>query len=292
MKILVFGGTGMLGHKLVQTLGQRFEVWTTVRKAFNEIEAYGIFRQERTFTEIDVLSDLSVVEPIRAVLPDVVVNAVGTIKQVPHAKDEITTLGTNTLFPLKLASLSVQHNFRLISISTDCVFSGLKGNYRETDKPDARDLYGLSKLLGEVSAGGCLTLRTSMVGRELEGQNSLVEWFLGNRGRLVDGWANAIYSGFSTLELARIIGDIIDHHPGLRGLYHVSSRPISKYALLSLLNDAYRAQVEISRSEEVTIDRSLDSTRFREATGYEPPSWPDMVSTMADDPTPYDTFHA
>ncbi|MBP9664969.1 MAG: sugar nucleotide-binding protein, partial [Pyrinomonadaceae bacterium] len=177
-----------------------------------------------------------------------------------------------------------------ISVSTDCVFSGRKGNYSESDEPDARDLYGLSKLLGEVKAGNCLTLRTSMIGRELNSQNSLVEWFLSNRGGRVDGWTKAIYSGFPTLELAKIIGDIIEFSPDLRGMYHVSSDPVSKFDLLQLLDDAYGARVEITPSEKVVIDRSLDSTVFREITGYAPPTWAEMVAAMAADPTPYDEF--
>jgi dTDP-4-dehydrorhamnose reductase len=292
MKVLIFGGTGMLGHKLVQVLGRRFEVFATIRATFDDVERYGIFDRSRTVENIDVLSDDAVAAAIRSVSPDVVVNAVGVIKQLPEAKDEVTALGINTMFPLKLARLANDEGFRLISISTDCVFTGSKGNYTEDDAPDARDLYGLSKLLGEVAAGNCLALRTSMIGRELNSKHSLVEWFLSNRGERVDGWTKAIYSGFTTNELARIVENVIESLPDLRGLYHVSSEPVAKFELLRLLNSTFDTGVEIVPSDQVVIDRSLNSTRFREATGYTPPSWPEMVAQMAADPTPYDAFHA
>lgn len=281
----------MLGHKLVQVLGRRFEVWTTIRTSFTDAERYGIFDRERTIAEVDVLSDEALKAALSATQPDVVINAVGVIKQAPEAKDPVTTLRINTLFPLRLASMVSERGSRFISVSTDCVFTGRKGNYSESDEPDARDLYGLSKLLGEVKAGNCLTLRTSMIGRELNSQNSLVEWFLSNRSGRVDGWTKAIYSGFPTLELAKIIGDIIEFSPDLRGMYHVSSDPVSKFDLLQLLDDAYGAGVEIAPSEKVVIDRSLDSAVFREITGYAPPTWAEMVAAMAADATPYDEFH-
>lgn len=291
MRILVFGGTGMLGHKLVQVLGRRFDMWAAVRRPFAEVERFGIFDGARCIDQVDVMDEGSVRRAIDAAKPDAVINAVGIIKQRPEAKDEVTTLGINTLFPLKLAALGETRGFRLITISTDCVFSGSKGDYSEADEPDARDLYGLSKWLGEVSAGNCLTLRTSIIGRELESTASLVEWFLSKRNGEVEGWTRAIYSGFPSIEMAKIIGDVIEFHPDLRGLYHVSSEPVSKFDLLELVNDAYDANIKITPSEKVTIDRSLDSTRFRDAAGYQPPAWPDMVSAMADDPTPYDMFH-
>lgn len=292
MKILVFGATGMLGHKLAQVLGRRYEVWATVRRSFSDIEHFGMFDRERTIENVDVLNEASVAEAVDAAEPDVVVNAIGIIKQLDAAKDEITALAVNTLFPLKLAAITEQRGSRLISISTDCVFDGRRGMYTEADTPDARDLYGISKHLGEVRTGNALTLRTSMIGRELASQNSLVEWFLSNRGGRVDGYARAIYSGFPTSELASLIGDIIESHQDLRGLFHVSSEAISKFDLLGLLNAAHNADVEIVPSEEVVIDRSLDSTAFRKATGYKPPTWSDMVAEMAADPTPYDDFHA
>ena len=162
--------------------------------------------------------------------------------------------------------------------------------YVEDDAPDADDLYGRSKLLGEVSGTNCLTLRTSLIGRELKTAHGLVEWFLSNRGGSVRGYTNAIFSGFPTLILGDIITNVIERHPDLSGVYHVSSEPISKFQLLCMLRDAYQIPVEIEPFPNISIDRTLDSSRFLAATGYQPPPWQEMIRTMVNDPTPYEAW--
>jgi dTDP-4-dehydrorhamnose reductase len=290
MKVLILGGNGMLGHKLVQKLGEKFEVWTTVRASFNAIEQYGIFDRERTLQNIDVASPDAVQQNISNVKPDVVVNAIGVIKQLPTSKDVITTLTANSIFPQQLAELSADLGFRLICIGTDCVFLGTKGRYTEDDPADALDLYGRSKYFGEVVGANCLTLRTSIIGRELQTSHSLVEWFLGNRGKTVNGYVNAIYSGFPTIILADIISDLIFNFKDLNGLYHVSSEPINKFDLLNLINDAYKAEIEIKPFEDFHIDRSLDSSKFSHATGFKSRPWKEMIKIMADDSTLYELW--
>lgn len=280
----------MLGHKLVQVLGERFEVWTTLHGSFEEVRRSGIFDPEQTLEGVDVTNDRALRAAIDRAQPEVIVNAVGIIKQQPESKDVVRTLTINSIFPHELAALAGSAGSRLILISTDCVFDGNKGNYNEEDVADALDLYGQSKHLGEVTAENCLTLRTSIIGRELSGTHSLVEWFLSNRGKTVKGFVNAIYSGFPTIVFADIISSLITEHVRLDGLYHVSSDPIDKYTLLKLVNDAYDAGITIEPFEDFRIDRSLDSTRFREATRFEPPTWESMIERMADDPTPYDTL--
>jgi dTDP-4-dehydrorhamnose reductase len=229
-------------------------------------------------------------ESIEIVRPDVVINAVGIIKQLPDSKNVITTLTVNSIFPHRLAELSAEFGFRLITLSTDCVFSGSQGNYSEDDTPDATDLYGKSKNLGEVTAENCLTLRTSIIGHELGTSHSLVDWFLSNRGGKVNGYANAIYSGFPTVVFAGIIDNLIRHQRELFGLYHVSSDPIGKYDLLRLIDERYGSHIEIERFEDFRIDRSLDSTRFRNETGFSPLSWPEMIDLMAADAQIYDKW--
>jgi len=287
MRILIFGGKGMLGHKLVQVLGKSFEVWTTIRGAYEDVERFGIFEKHRTIEGIDAHDLHSVQQAVRDSRPDVVINAVGIIKQMPSSKDVIKTLTVNSIFPHRLSELANDVGFRLITISTDCVFDGQKGSYVEEDAPNALDLYGRSKNLGEVLADNCLTLRTSIIGRELETAHSLVEWFLGSEGKNVEGFGNAIYSGFPTIVFADIIEDLIVNQPKLNGLYHVSSEPISKYDLLKLLKKHYKSNIEIERFGDFRIDRSLDSTKFRNATGFSPANWNQMIGKMADDPTPY-----
>lgn len=283
MKILIIGGGGMLGHKLVQVWQDRYNVWTTVRNNFQHYERYKIYKRERTFENVNIQNISSVKETIEQIKPNVVVNAVGIIKQISLAKNVINTLSINSIFPHQLSELAEEFQFRLINISTDCVFSGQKGNYSESDLADAHDLYGKSKHFGEVVTGNCLTLRTSIIGRELETSHSLVEWFLSNRGKSVKGFVNAIYTGFPTVILADVLSNLIENFPNLCGLYHVSSEPINKFNLLSLINEAYQAEVEIEPFEDFVIDRSLDSNKFREATGFEPVKWSEMIRRMAAD---------
>jgi len=287
MKILIIGGSGMLGHKLVEVWQDRFNVWTTIRNNFQQYERYKIFNRDKTFENINIQNISLVRETIKQIKPNVVVNAVGVIKQVPLAKNIIDTLTINSIFPHQVSELSEEFQFRLINISTDCVFSGEKGNYSECDLADAHDLYGKSKHLGEVSTGNCLTLRTSIIGRELETAHSLVEWFLGNRGKSIKGFINAIYTGFPTVVLADILSNLIENYPDLCGLYHVSSEPINKFNLLTLINEAYQAEIEIEPFEDFVIDRSLDSSKFREATGFEPINWIEMIRIMAADNVVY-----
>ncbi len=290
MRILVFGGNGMLGHKLVQILRENFDVWATIHGNYSAVERYGIFDSDRTIGSVDVTDLGSVRKAIETARPDVVINSVGIIKQVPALQDVLQTLAVNSVFPHRIASLSDEYGFRLITISTDCVFDGKKGNYSESDIADAGDLYGISKLLGEVVGDNCLTIRTSIIGRELASSHSIVEWFLSHRGSSVKGFTKAIYTGFSTIAFGKILSAVISDHPEVKGLYHVSSEPITKFELLHLLNEHYQANVLIEPADDYVIDRSLDSSRFRLATGFEPADWNEMIKTMAADPTPYDSW--
>ena len=283
MKILVFGAGGMLGHKLVQVLSSSNEVYGTFRGDAIDHPSLEAVPRDRFITRVDAQDEASVRRAIEMTRPDVVINAIGIIKQLPDSKNVITTLTINSIFPHRLAQLAEEFGFRLITISTDCVFAGNRGNYSEDDIPDAFDLYGKSKNLGEVTSQNCLTLRTSIIGHELGTAHSLVDWFLSNRGGKVKGYANAIYSGFPTVVFASIIDNLIREHPALSGLYHVSSDAVGKYDLLRLINEAYNAEITIERDEEFRIDRSLDSTRFRNETGFKPEDWKIMIDTMAAD---------
>jgi dTDP-4-dehydrorhamnose reductase len=225
--------------------------------------------------DFDRLIDLFAVER-----PDVVINCVGVIKQLAAAKDPLVSIAINSLFPHRLARLASTSNARLIQISTDCVFTGRRGNYRESDSPDAEDLYGRSKLLGEVDYPNSITLRTSIVGHEIGSSVSLIDWFLSEPGPQVCGYRNAIYTGLPTVELARVMRDVVIPRPDLRGVWHVSSDPISKYDLLCLVAKTYGKNIEILPDDSVRIDRSLDGTRFREASGYVAAGWADLVRLM------------
>lgn len=289
-RVLILGGAGMLGHKLAQTFGDEFDTWTTLRSPLRKYERFGIFDPQKTLTGVDVADFDTVVGAVAASRPDVIINCVGIIKQLPTAEDPMISISVNSLLPHRLQRLALAAGARLIHISTDCVFRGDKGMYTEDDPSDALDLYGRSKFLGETRGPGAVTLRTSIIGRELETRSGLVEWFLSNKGGRVGGFTRAIYTGFSTLAMARVLRLVIARHPDLTGTWQVSSDPISKYDLLLLLKQTYGLDVEVAPQDAVQIDRSLDSSRFRALTGYAPPSWPEMVKELAADPTPYDTW--
>lgn len=282
----------MLGHKLAQQWRGRFDLAVTFRGSANEYARYGLFEGARTFSHVDASSFDAIVRAIATVKPDAVVNCIGVIKQLPTATDPIISIETNSLFPHRLANLCAAAGARLVHISTDCVFSGSRGNYNESDVSDAQDLYGRSKFLGEVNAANAITLRTSIIGRELRSTSGLVEWFLSQRGKSVQGWTRAIYTGLTTNVLSRVIADVLEHHRDLHGVYQVASEVIDKYALLTLIRDAYRVKITIEPFEGVEIDRSLNGGRFRAATGFVAPAWSDMVGEMANDPTPYDQWRS
>lgn len=289
-KILIFGGMGMLGHKLIQEFSADFDVSFTIRSRKKDVEKLDFVNKAEVFESIDVEDILRVEQVINKARPGVVINAVGIIKQLPESKNDLLSLNINSIFPRRLAQLSEKYDFRLINISTDCVFSGEKGNYSENDFADAEDLYGKSKLLGETSGKNSLTIRTSIIGRELFTNHSLLEWFLFNQKNTVKGFTKAVFSGFPTLILSEIIKEIITNYPKLEGLYHISSQPISKYDLLCLIKEKYNLSVEIKPFDDFKIDRSLDSAKFRKLTGFVPTAWGKMIERMAFDPTPYDKW--
>ena len=293
MKILILGGGGMLGHKLVQQWRERFEVWTTVRGNYSAVERFGLFDREKTISFVTAENFDSIIHAFGVVQPDVVVNCIGVIKQLEAAKDPTLTLSINAIFPHRVAALCKASGARFVTLGTDCVFSGTRGNYLETETPDAVDLYGQSKHWGEVVAGdNCLTVRTSIIGRELGTAHSLADWFLSNRGlgKTLKGFTRAIYTGFPTIVLADILADIIETKPNVNGLWHISSDPINKFDLLQLINREFKANLAIEPDTDFHCDRSLNSERYRAEFNFKPPSWTQLIKQMADDPTPYDDW--
>lgn len=280
MRVMVLGVTGMLGNAMLRVLSANLglNVYGTVRSERSLRYFSGNFSSQ-IIVGIDVENYDSLVKAFAAVRPDVVVNCIGLVKQLVGANDPLQAVPINTLLPHRLAALCQATGARLVHISTDCVFAGTKGNYLESDFPDAHDLYGRSKLLGEVDYPHAITLRTSIIGHELTGQKSLVGWFLAQQGP-VKGFTRAIFSGLPTVELARVVCDFILPHPELHGLYHVAAKPINKFDLLKLVAKTYSKAIEIIPADELIINRSLNADRFRRATGYMPPEWPVLVQRM------------
>lgn len=280
MRVLILGGDGMLGHQLLLRLGRSHDARVTLRREAVAYSKWPMFDAHSAYFGIDVREAGRLAQAIADFRPQAVVNAVGIVKQRPEAQEAIASIELNALLPHRLALLCADAGARLVHMSTDCVFSGDRGGYTEDDACDARDLYGLSKRLGEVTGKDCLTLRTSIIGPELARKGGLLEWFLAQRG-VVNGYTGAIYSGFTTLEMARITERILVSHPGLAGLYHVASMPISKYDLLCAIRDALGLETQIAPYSDFRCDRSLDSRRFARETGYVAPDWAQMVAELA-----------
>lgn len=281
MKILILGASGMLGSAVfkVFSLDSSHQVWGSLRSPAN-IKYFPKTCSGRLLTGVDVLDQDSLATVLSSVRPDVVINCVGLIKQLADAKDPLSALPINAMLPHRLARLCTLSGARLIHVSTDCVFSGLKGEYLESDHSDAEDLYGKSKYIGELhDYPNAITLRTSIIGHELSSSYALVDWFLAQEGS-VRGFSKAIFSGLPTVELARVMKDFVLPHPELNGLYHVAAEPIAKLDLLTLIARQYGKTIEIRPDASLVIDRSLNSERFTQATGYKAPSWPQLVELM------------
>jgi dTDP-4-dehydrorhamnose reductase len=291
VRIVVLGAGGMLGHKMFQTLRQRFaNTLGTIRGTTGD-QAHcriGLFQKGNLIEKVDVMNQAALAACLRSHRPEFVVNCIGIIKQRPDAHSHLASIAINALLPHQLAELCREWGGRLVHFSTDCVFSGKRGNYAEDDPSDAEDLYGKTKFLGEVDAPSALTLRTSIIGRELSEFSSLLEWFLGQKDGTVRGFTRALYSGVTTNFLARLVADIIADHPSLNGLYQVTSPTISKYDLLCLLRQVYGLSTQIVVDDTFFCDRSMRGDKLRAAIGYKCPSWPDLCAELADDPTPYE----
>ncbi|MGA2260232.1 MAG: SDR family oxidoreductase [Acidobacteriota bacterium] len=295
MKALILGGEGMLGHKMFQILRARYS--DTGCTIFGSLA-------EPFYRRIDLLQtgfvlervnamDLSVLgQTLASLKPEFIVNCIGIVKQREEAKSAIPSITLNSLLPHKLAEYARAWGGRVIHFSTDCVFSGNKGRYTEEDPSDAEDLYGRSKYLGEVPDENALTLRTSIIGRELSQFKSLLEWFLAQRGKTTKGFRKVIYSGVTTNYISELVGRVISEHPTLHGLYQVTSPPISKHELLCRLRDAYQLDVEIQPYDGEVSDRSMIGEKFIHATGYRYPTWRELIAQLVNDPTPYKNWRS
>jgi dTDP-4-dehydrorhamnose reductase len=288
MRVLVLGVNGMLGHRVARTLGGEIEVWGTTRDT--ALPADGIIDPARHLAGVSAAHFPTVTRALARARPDVVVNCVGIVKQRSAAKSAVPSIEVNSLFPHRLAAACADTGTRVIHLSTDCVFTGSRGMYTEADTPDASDLYGRSKLLGELTEPGCLTMRTSIVGWQLSEFTGLLDWYAAHRGTSIDGYRRVFFSGLTTEALARLIGDVILNHPDLEGMYHVSVDRIDKLSLLTRLDALLGWNTRITPVDEPVMDRSLDSSRFRAAAGWEPPSWDELLAGLAADRSWYDAL--
>ena len=287
MRVLILGASGMLGHKLWQTFSGELDTYAGVRQSCQAYARYGLFNPDRLVEYLNIQDFDTCIRAFGRVKPDVVINCIGIIKQVSSVTPAVDFIRVNSLFPHQLAELCAISGVRLIQFSTDCVFSGRQGMYTEEDIPDPIDIYGRSKLLGEVSGEYCLTIRTSMLGRELERSISLLEWFLNQPDQRIKGYTRAIFNGLTTCALAKVVLQVVTQWPDLTGLYHVSAQAVSKYDLLMQIREAFQIKTLIEPFDEFQVDRSLDSSRFRRQTGIVIPGWDEMIQGLVSDGTPY-----
>ena len=279
--ILILGATGMLGHALYNFLSKEsnLRVFGTIRNE-DSLILFSKAQAKNIITGVDAQNFDTVFAALTKIKPQIVINCIGIIKHISLADEVLKTVPINTLFPHHLAIATKKMNARLILVSTDCVFSGEKGNYAESDPADCKTVYGISKYLGEISnQKNILTIRTSIIGHELRGGHSLVNWFL-NQKDVATGYDNAIYSGLPTIELAHIIRDLIIPNNTLWGLYHIASKPISKFDLLALIAQIYGKKIKLKKSIAPNINRSLNCNKFKKVTGYKPKTWKRLITEM------------
>jgi dTDP-4-dehydrorhamnose reductase len=280
MKILILGISGMLGHRIFKQLTSNplLEVYGTLRRRKNNFFAYKDQINRRIF-EIDVSDFLDFSFLISNLKPNIIINCIGIIKQNVLSDNLQDSLTINSLFPHKLASLAFKNGSRVIHISTDCVFSGKKGGYVEEDLSDVSDSYGISKFLGELHYPHTITLRTSIIGHEIDTNVGLLEWFL-SQDNEINGYSKAVFSGFTTNELSKVIEKHLLFNCQLSGLYHLATRPIDKFNLLCMIKEIYKKNISILNDQSYVIDRSLNSAKFESISGYKPPEWKSLILNM------------
>lgn len=282
-RVLVLGASGMLGSTLFRAFSRnlQFETFGSLREASSK-RYFVPELHDALIPNVHLDGESGLLTAFAVAKPDVVINCIGIIKQLPNANDHLESLAINATLPHRLAKYCDVTGARLVHFSTDCVFSGKQGLYKEEDFPDAYDLYGRTKFLGEVAYENSVTLRTSIIGHELNRSKSLVDWFLSQSGE-VKGFSKAVFSGLPTIEVARVVKEYVIPNPKLSGLYHLSVDPINKYDLLNLVATKYGIAIKITRDNNLVIDRSLNSDRFRTATGFKPKPWPELINDMHED---------
>ncbi|WP_080762118.1 dTDP-4-dehydrorhamnose reductase family protein [Chromobacterium violaceum] len=280
MKVLVLGASGMLGNAIFHSFSKNpaYQIHGVCRN-LGKLPINTVWKKEKILCIEDIMSREHLYQIFNAVKPDVVINCIGIVKQLNSASDPLQCIPINSILPHMLADLCQTFSARLVHFSTDCVFSGKLGNYHESDFPDAKDLYGRSKLLGEVEYDNSITLRTSIIGRELNSAHSLLDWFLSQEHE-VKGYRRAIFSGLPTTEIAKLLEDKILPNKKLSGLFHLSAEPINKYELLKYCTAIFDKKISITPDDTLVVDRSLNSNRLREEISYTPPSWPELLRDL------------
>lgn len=284
MKILILGANGMIGHRVLLEANSQFgtEVYGATRRSLDVFlgnKAFG----SNLVENIDVLDWASLENLLHSIRPDVIVNAVGLTLRREKISDLSYAMEINSLYPHKLSNWAAANKSRVIHFSTDCVFGGESGHYTELSLPTAKDNYGKTKFLGEITNNSSLTLRFSCIGQELDVKSELLEWFLAQKGKAIRGFTRAMYSGVTSLVVARETCRIISDFKDLTGLYQISSEPISKYDLLLLAKKHFNIDIKIEAFEGFISDKTLVSEKYSAKTGFKCQSWEAMMQELAND---------
>ena len=284
MKILILGGNGMIGHKVYQIISEKYtDTWVLFKKKYIDIPSHDLFKKNKIIDNFDLSNFENLIKLLNNLNPDYIINAAGiTIRRGLNICVSKTIL-INSALPNVLDEWVTTKNKRLIHFSTDCVFSGKNGFYNEKSIPDGEDLYSRTKALGEINSTNTLTLRGSMIGRELENKTELLEWFLNQKNHKINGFNKASYSGITTISMAKLVLRIIDEYPKMSGLYNVSSSEISKYSLLQLLNSHFNNNVDVILDDSYSSNKTLDSTLFYKKTGFKKEDWQELVLELKKD---------
>ena len=281
----------MLGHMLVRVLSEHHQViGTTSSKYDSKSPLARILDKANWIDQVDVRNWQTVESAINHSKPNVLINCVGVIKQKMDSGNIMDAILINSLVPHQLAATCEKLDIRFIHFSTDCVFEGTPGIKYTSYTPNATDLYGTTKRLGEVNYAPAITLRTGFVGRQLSGAEGLFEWVLSQKGKAVSGYQNAIYSGLTTMALSRVIQQVIEVQPTLSGLYQVASNRINKFDLITQLNESLQLDLSIAKNTEFMCDRSMDGTEFTNSTNIQIPSWEEMLTEFAADQDFYNSI--
>lgn len=280
LKIFVLGSTGMLGHALCDALIERkeYEVYSFGRRTLKEFGLNSHEKIKEFILDVNSEWENEFINIINNVRPDFIINCIGVVKQLVFENELQNSININSIFVQKLDKIvNNSERTNLIHLSTDCVFSGNKGSYIENDIVDPVDIYGITKALGEIkNSKRTLTIRTSIIGREIDRKIGLLEWLLSQNDNVIKGYDKFIFSGLTTYSLSNVIIDTILEN-FIPGLMHISSEPISKYDLLNKIKSEFKLAVKINKSNEPICDRSLDSTYFKNLYNYRILSWDEMI---------------
>lgn len=291
MRIVILGGGGMLGHKMWQGLAAHFkDTYVTLRKAKTYYDKTGLFKNNQVIDNLDLADIKKLNNVLDELNPDVIVNCAGVTIRSKEGENVIASININALLPHYLLNWCKKKSARVIHFSTVCVFDGATGGYVEESLPNAQDLYGRTKMLGDLLDEQAITLRSSFIGREIEGKAELLEWFLSQRSKQIKGYRQAIFTGVTTKVMVDITKDLIQEFPKLSGLFHIASEKLSKYELLLLMKEAFRINIDIAPDDNFICKRDLVDTKFKETTGFLCPTWKDMMADIAKDPTLYDSW--